>query len=153
MQTLNIPAFPIKITQRGGQNMVFDVFRKRHVVLTPEEWVRQHFLWWLKEEKGYPASLILVESSLRFNGRVGRADALIYGKGGKPAMIIECKAARVKITQDVFDQVARYNLSFALPFLTVTNGLEHYCCRMKEDKTGWVFLQDVPDFALLNESL
>jgi len=147
MQALNLPGFPLKTINISGKSQVFDVFRKRFVALTPEEWVRQHFLWWLKTDKGYPASLIAVEASLKYNRMSRRADAVVYDKTAKPVMIIECKSAMQKITQDVFDQVARYNFPFGVSYLVVTNGIEHYCC-LRDEKAGkWRFLEEIPHYS------
>ena len=152
MNALNLPPAPLKVIRRSGKDHVFDVFRKRFVVLTPEEWVRQHFLWYLKEQMEYPAGLIAVEASLQYNRMARRADAIVYGHAGKPLMIIECKSADIKITQDVFDQVARYNFSFGVRFLVVTNGLKHYCMQRDDDAGTWLPLPGIPAFSELNTS-
>lgn len=149
MHALNLPEYPLKVTYRGSKAYVFDIFRKRHVALTPEEWVRQHFLWWLHKAKGYPASLIAVEASLTYNRMKRRADAIIYGKQGQPVMIVECKAATHPINEDVFDQVARYNFPFGVEYLAVTNGVTHFCCLRDEAAGKWLFLEDVPDYQAL----
>jgi predicted type IV restriction endonuclease len=150
MVQLNLPAYHCKLVQEQEKTLIFDSFRKKYVVLTPEEWVRQHFLHWLVGSKGYPLGLIAVETSLKYNRLNKRADAIIYNKAGKPQMIVECKAPEVKITQDAFDQIARYNFGFGVKFLAVTNGLQHYCCRMQEGEDGWQFLEEFPDFQQLN---
>ncbi len=147
MAPLNLPVASLSIRQRGDKTLVFDRFRKRFVILTPEEWVRQHFLWWLCEEKGYPEGRISVEASLRYNNMARRADAIIFGGSGDPLMIIECKSATVRITQDVFDQVARYNAPFGVSYLVVTNGLVHYCCWRNGREEQWYFLKEVPPYA------
>ncbi len=149
MQALNLPEYPLKIEYRGQKAFVFDIFRKRTVTLTPEEWVRQHFLWWLHKAKGYPASLIAVEASLTYNRMKQRADAIIYNNMGKAVMIIECKSATHPINEDVFDQVARYNFPFGVEYLAVTNGIAHFCCLRDEAAGKWMFLEDVPDYQTL----
>ncbi len=126
------------------------MFRKRFVVLTPEEWVRQNFLRFLCDYKSYPAGLIAVEASLQYNRMARRADAIVYGSSGKPLMIIEFKAADVKITQDVFDQVARYNFSFGVNYLIVTNGIQHYCVQMDTGTGTWETLPEIPSFSEIN---
>ncbi len=152
MQPLNLPEYPLKVIYRGEKAFVFDVFRKRMVALTPEEWVRQHFLWWLTTEKAYPATLIAVEAPLQYNRMKRRADAIVYNMSGQPVMIIECKSATQKISQDVFDQVARYNAPFHVDYLVVTNGVNHYCC-LRDHQTGkWLFLEDVPHYTAFSES-
>lgn len=149
MQALNLPEYPLKIEYRGSKAFVFDIFRKRTVALTPEEWVRQHFLWWLHKGRGYPASLIAVEASLIYNRMKRRADAIIYDNTGKPVMIIECKSATQPINKDVFDQVARYNFPFGVDYLVVTNGITHFCCLRDEAAGKWMFLEDVPEYPTL----
>lgn len=149
MQPLNLPAFPFRIQQQEGKPFIFDPFRKKFISLTPEEWVRQNFLAWLTVHKGYPAGLIAVEAPLKYNKLQKRADAIVYDRKGSPVLIVECKAAEIKITQEVFHQVARYNFSFGVFYLVVTNGIEHFCCRKLTSDTDWVFLEQVPDFDML----
>ncbi len=150
MNPLNLPAYNCKLRQEPEKTLIFDPFRKKYVVLTPEEWVRQHFLHWLVNHKGYPLGLIAVETALKYIKMNKRADAIVYSNTGKPQMIIECKAPEVKISQDAFDQIARYNYSFGVKFLAVTNGMQHYCCRMKEDTESWQFLEEFPDYQHLS---
>ena len=150
MQELNLPPFEYKLSETDGKRYILDSFRKRLVLLTPEEWVRQHFLHWLTGFKDYPAGLIAVEAALKYLRLKKRADAIVYGTSGKPLMIIECKAPGIKITRDVFDQIARYNFSFRVDYLAVTNGLVHYCCRMEPGKHRWTFLSSFPDFTEIN---
>ncbi len=146
MQPLNLPAYPFRMRQEDDKVLIFDAFRKKYVALTPEEWVRQHFLAWLALEKHYPIGLIAVEAPLKYHRMTKRADAIIYDQQGKALMIIECKAPEVKITQKVFDQVARYNLPFQVTYLVVTNGMEHFCCKSDDAAQGWSFLDQVPDY-------
>jgi hypothetical protein len=143
---LNLPPASLKFRFTDGKYMVFDLFRKKYVVLTPEEWVRQNFLWWLVSSKGYPRGLMAVEAPLLYNTLKKRADAIVYDQSGNAILIIEFKAPSVKITQDVFDQVARYNFSAAVDYLIVTNGLEHFCCRRLQKGLSWTFLQTIPDY-------
>ncbi len=150
MQELNLPDFPIKIIDKDGKPYVWDIFRKAYVKLTPEEWVRQNFLWWLSIERGYPKALIAVEAGLRYNKLPKRADAIVFGRSGKPLMIIECKAAGIKITKEVFDQIAGYNYGFGVSYLVVTNGMEHYCCKRETGAGTWLFLDHVPCYKDLN---
>ncbi|MBW6496909.1 MAG: type I restriction enzyme HsdR N-terminal domain-containing protein [Bacteroidales bacterium] len=150
MESLNLPVFPFRLKEEGGKRLIFDAFRKKYVSLTPEEWVRQHFLAWLHLHKGYPAGLIAVEVSLKYNNMQKRADAMVYGREALPLMMVECKAPGVKITQAAFDQIARYNFSFGVKYLAVTNGLEHFCCMKTDDGPGWIFLEDIPDFGQLS---
>ncbi|HSV77536.1 MAG TPA: type I restriction enzyme HsdR N-terminal domain-containing protein [Bacteroidales bacterium] len=150
MDLLNLPAFPFKLRELKGRKQIFDIFRKKYVALNPEEWVRQHFLAYLIQHRGYPAGLIAVEASLKYNSLQKRADAIVYGKQGKALLIIECKAPEIKLTQDTFDQLARYNFAFGVNHLVVTNGLDHYCCARKGHGTDWNFLDEVPAFEELD---
>jgi hypothetical protein len=146
MKQLNLPSFDYKILEREGKTRIFDNFRKRYVLLTPEEWVRQHFLAWLTTFMAYPVGRIAVETSLKYGQLKKRADAIVFGKSGAPLMIIECKAPEVMLTQEVFDQVARYNFSFRVGYVAVTNGLEHYCCRLDPGRETWTFLDEFPGY-------
>lgn len=146
MQELNLPKYQFKIKEAGGKIQIFDAFRKKYVVLTPEEWVRQNFLNYLVTEKKYAASLIALEAGLKYNELLKRADILIYDKQGNPFLLVECKAPEVKISQDTFDQVARYNMTFKVTYLVVTNGLDHFCCKMDYSNNSYQFLEEIPSF-------
>jgi len=146
MQELNLPKYQFKLKEADGKIKIFDAFRKRYVVLTPEEWVRQNFLQYLITEKKYAASLIAVEAGLKYNELQKRADILVYDKQGSPFLLVECKAPEVKISQDVFDQVAGYNMSFKVTYLVVTNGMDHFCCKMDYEKNNYRFLEEIPVF-------
>jgi len=150
MQQLNLPDFEARIRHdRNGKQEIFDGFRRKFVRLTPEEWVRQHFLNFLVTQKGYPVSVIVVEASLTYNRLKKRGDILVYGPGGNPCLVVECKSPEVEITQGVFDQVAMYNMSLTVDFLVVTNGLQHYACRIDHHKKSFQFLKDVPEYRLV----
>ena len=116
------------------------------MVLTPEEWVRQHYVQYLIEEKKYPISLIALEKQLTINNRKKRTDILVFNAEGKPDIIVECKAPKIKITQATFDQIARYNLKLRANFLIVTNGLEHFYCKMDFENETYIFLKEIPDY-------
>ena len=146
MQLLNLPAYDFKLKQQGLRIQIFDAIRKKYVVLTPEEWVRQNFLQFLIQDKKYPASLIAVEAGLKYNQLKKRADVLIYNKQGTPHLMVECKAPEVKITQDVFDQIARYNMVFKVKYLVVTNGLHHFCCLMDYTDNSYHYQEQIPIF-------
>ncbi len=146
MTQLNLPPYEFKTVEKKDKIWIFDPFRKAWFVLTPEEHVRQHFLMWIAEELAYPKGLIAVEASLKYNTLSMRADAVVYEKQGKPLMLIECKAPHVKITQQTFEQAARYNYSFRTQYLALTNGLEHYCCRINLDNGKLFFLEKFPGF-------
>jgi type I site-specific restriction endonuclease len=144
MMQMNLPDTNLTTRNTGGKTEVFDPVRRKYVALTPEEWVRQHFISYLVTSRSVPKTLIAVEISLKYNRQVKRADILVYGKAGKPGMVVECKAPSVKITQDVFDQVALYNMTLNVPFLVVTNGLEHFACLIDKRNSTYAFLEEIP---------
>ncbi|MCE3279437.1 MAG: restriction endonuclease subunit [Bacteroidetes bacterium] len=146
MQELNLPTYKFRLKEQDDLVYVFDTIRKKFVVLTPEEWVRQNFIQFLVSEKKYPASLVSVEVGLKYNQLQKRADVLIYNKFGQPYLMIECKAPEVKISQETFHQIAAYNMSFKVSYLIVTNGMDHFCCKMDYENNSYQFLQMVPDF-------
>ena len=149
MFSLNLPPYGTKITLRDGKNMIWDVIRRKYVALTPEEWVRQHFVHFLIDHKGYPTSLLANEVALTLNGTSRRCDTVLYDRALSPRMIIEYKAPHVPITQKVFDQICRYNLVFHVDYLVVSNGLSHYCCRMDYANNSYQFLSEVPEYSIL----
>lgn len=144
---LNLPSYSFRTKQVDSKVQIFDEIRKKFLVLTPEEWVRQNFIRYLVEAKGFPASLMAVETGLKLNGNQFRADLLIYSKSGDPLLIVEFKAPEVKITQKTFDQIARYNLTFNVPFLIISNGLEHYCCQVDFEAKNYSFFREIPAFS------
>ena len=146
MQKLNFPSYSFRIKSSENKTLIFDIIRKKYVVLTPEEWVRQHVLKFLLEEKKYPASLIAVEKQLKLHTRTKRTDIVVYNRKGTPEVLIECKAPSVKITQETFNQIARYNLTANASYLMVTNGLEHYFCQIDTKNETYVFLKDIPGY-------
>lgn len=146
MERLNLPTYSFNIKLKEQRKYIFDFIRKKYILLTPEEWVRQNFLKYLVDEKKYPASLIAVEKEFKLNTLSKRSDAVVYNKSGIPVLIVECKAASVKIDQKVFDQIARYNMKLNVEFLVVTNGLNHYCCKIDFENHTYSFLKDVPEF-------
>ena len=146
MKMLNLPKYQFKVKQQGARTQIFDSIRKKYVALTPEEWVRQNFLQYLIHEKKFPSSLISIEAGLKYNQLQKRMDVLVYDKQGSPYLMVECKAPEVKITQDAFDQIARYNMVFKVKYLVVTNGLHHFCCLMDYEKNSYSYLEEVPVF-------
>ena len=146
MPQLNLPKVALKTKSVEGTIQVFDVIRKKYFVLTPEEWVRQHFIHYLNTEKNYPMGLMGVEKMVKYNALKTRADIVLYTTEGKAKMIVECKAPNVKITQDTFNQIAKYNFKLKVPFLVVTNGMQHFCCRMDYKNNSISFLDDIPIF-------
>lgn len=152
MQKLNLPPYNANIKSDNGRNLIFDVLRGKYVALTPEEWVRQNFVQYLINYKNYSRSLMNNEIPLRLNGTSKRCDTVVFSNTAVPKMIIEYKAPEIKITQKVFNQITRYNMVLKVDYLVVSNGLNHYCCKMDYENQGYIFLEDVPDFsALLNE--
>ncbi len=128
---------------------IYDTLRRKYVKLTPEEWVRQHFVHMLVERKGYPGALMANEVALKVGEKLLRADTVLYDSRLRPRMIIEYKAPHVAITQAVFDQIATYNLLLRVDYLVVSNGLSHYCCRMDYENRQYRYLQDIPLYAEL----
>lgn len=146
MLALNLPSYSHKIITRNGKGYIFDVLRKKYVALTPEEWVRQHFVHFLIEHKGYPAGLLANEVQVMLNGTKKRCDTVLYGRSLNPRMIVEYKAPEIEITQSVFDQITRYNMVLKVDYLIVTNGIRHYCCRIDYPSKTYAFLPDIPAF-------
>lgn len=142
---LNLPSYPFKIIEKEGKYFIFDTLRKKELVLTPEEWVRQHFLQYLIQEKKYSKNHISLEKGLSLNDLKKRTDILVFDAEFNPIILVECKAPSVKITQDVFDQAARYNMVYKVKYLVVTNGLEHFYCGMDYEKGTYVFLEQLPE--------
>jgi hypothetical protein len=150
MRELNLPGAELRIRINKGKREVFDVVRKKHVSLTSEEWVRQHFLHFLIIRKKVPPSLIAIETSIKYNRLSKRCDMVVYNRNGQPVLIVECKAPEIEISQDVFHQVAMYNMTLKVKYLVVTNGLDHYSCAIDHETKSFKFLKDVPDFDEMN---
>lgn len=146
MLELNLPSFDINVKKIGGKISILDPLRRKFVALTPEEWVRQHFVNFLLREKGYPAALIANEVQIDLNKLKKRCDSVVYNRDLSPLMIIEYKAPDVDITQQVFDQIVRYNIVLKVKYLIVSNGLNHYCCIMNYDKQSFNYLSDIPNY-------
>ena len=146
MYELNLPKYGIKIANENGHQTIFDVLRRKYVALTPEEWVRQHFVHYLIDHKGYPQALMANEIQLAIGNKKLRCDSVLYDRSLKPRMIIEYKAPTVNITQKVFDQITVYNMLLHVDYLVVSNGIKHYCCQMDYDNQKYLFLDDIPDY-------
>ena len=146
MFRLNLPQYEIKIGEKDGKRTIFDFLRRKHVTLTPEEWVRQHFTHYLTAHKGYPKGLMGNEVELHVGDKRLRCDTILYNKQGQPQMIIEYKAPTIQIQQKTFDQISVYNLLLHVDYLIVSNGLQHYCCKMDYNNQKYLFLQDIPDY-------
>jgi len=144
MIKLNLPEYQFRIRSTGKRTEIFDNLRKKFVALTPEEWVRQNFIQYLIVEKKVPQGLINVEMMLKYNQMTKRCDIAIYTTTGIPVMIVECKAPHIEITQDVFDQIARYNMTLKVKYLVVTNGLKHFCCIIDFQNNNYKFTHELP---------
>ncbi|WP_432411125.1 type I restriction enzyme HsdR N-terminal domain-containing protein [Rasiella sp. SM2506] len=145
MQLLQFPKYHFRFKSNENKRLIFDEIRKKFVVLTPEEWVRQHVVQYLIVEKNYPKSHINVEKQLLLNGTKKRYDAVVFNTDGTIHLIVECKAPSIKITQDTFDQIARYNLVTDATYLMVTNGLQHYYCQLDYEEERYEFMRDLPE--------
>lgn len=147
MQKLNLPDFNFAVRKDQGKVWIFDVIRKKYLVLTPEEWVRQHFIHYLIEQLHYPKALFRVESSLTYNKVQKRSDIVIHNRAGKPWMLVECKAPALKLTQKAFNQVAVYNMTLGAKYVAVTNGMGHYCFEAATGQQSEIkFLDSFPAF-------
>ena len=146
MKNLHLPAYNYKLKSSENKTYIFDVIRKKYVALTPEEWVRQHVVHYLINEKGYPKSLINVEKQLLVNNLKKRTDIVVFTNTGIPLIIVECKAPSVKITQKTFDQIVRYNLKLNAKYLMLSNGLEHYFAALDVKNEAFIFLKDIPKY-------
>ena len=146
LQQLNFPKFSFRFKNRENKISIFDVIRKKFVVLQPEEWVRQHCVHFLIQVKKYPISLINIEKELKVNNLKKRYDIVVFRPDGSILVIIECKAPSIIINQDTFDQIAQYNLALNASYLMVTNGLNHYYCQMDFENERYNFLKDIPAY-------
>lgn len=146
MQKLNFPDYSFRFKNSENKVAIFDEVRKKFILLTPEEWVRQHVVKFLTEEKQYPKSHINVEKVLKINGLTKRYDVVVFQPDGKIHLLVECKAPEVTISQSVFDQIARYNMTMDAAYLMVTNGLNHYFCRIDKEQEQYTFLRELPQY-------
>ena len=147
MQSLNFPKYSFRLKSSENSLYIFDGIRKKFVSLQPEEWVRQHVIHFLVFTKKYPKGYINVEKQLMVNQLKLRYDVVVYNADGSIHLLVECKAPEIKITQTTFDQIARYNYALKSDYLMVTNGLEHYCCKMDFENEKYQFLKEIPDFS------
>ncbi|HZH73866.1 MAG TPA: type I restriction enzyme HsdR N-terminal domain-containing protein [Mariniphaga sp.] len=146
MHQLNLPPYEHKIIERGSKKYIFDIVRRRYVLLTPEEWVRQNFMQYLLIEKKYPVALMAVEKQLTINGKLFRFDLVVYRRNGTPLLIAEFKAPGVKISQAAFDQVVRYNMALKVERVLVSNGLQHYICEIDYTENNYKYLKEIPEY-------
>lgn len=146
MEKLNLPEYNFRIKTENGKQLIFDGIRKKFVALTPEEWVRQNFVQFLKQEKHFPESLMAVEKQIMVNSNPRRFDLLVYSRKGQPHLIAEFKAPNVKITQETFDQVVRYNMALRVERVVVSNGMQHFACEIDYSTNSYSFLREIPKF-------
>jgi hypothetical protein len=151
MQKLNFPSYTFRFKNSENKTAIFDEIRKKFIILTPEEWVRQHVVRFLVEEKQYPKSLINVEKVLLVNGLRKRYDIVVFNPDGSIHILVECKAPEVKITQITFDQIARYNMTMKSNFMMVSNGLNHYFCQMDYENEKYQFHPELPVYNIENK--
>ena len=149
MFSINLPPYPIKLGEKDGKRTIFDILRQKYVALTPEDWVRQHFVHFMMAQKGYPKGLLANEVELKVGNKRLRCDTLLYTRELRPRMIVEYKAPTIQLQQKTFDQISVYNLLLHVDYLVVSNGLQHYCCRMDYERQSYTFLQDFPDYGSL----
>ncbi len=140
MVQLNLPSFPVKLKNANGKVWIFDGIRKKYVVLTPEEWVRQHFIAYLVDVLQYPKALLKVEAGVKYNQLAKRTDIIVFNREGKPWMVIECKAPEITLTEATANQVSVYNATLRASYVVVTNGLRHFCFALQNG------IKSVPDF-------
>ena len=146
MQKLNFPAYSFRFKNSENKVSIFDQIRKKFILLTPEEWVRQHTVEYLVQEKKYPLSHINVEKLIKINDRNKRYDIVVFKTNGEIFLLVECKAPEISISQTTFDQIARYNMILKADYLMVSNGLNHYFCQMDYENEKYIFLEELPSF-------
>lgn len=146
MQQLNFNSYKFRFKNSEGKISIFDEIRRKFIILTPEEWVRQNVVQYLLQEKKYPKSYINVEKVIKLNGLIKRYDVVVFQPNGKLFLLVECKSADIIINQTTFDQIARYNMALESEYLMVTNGLNHYFCQMDYQSEKYNFLKELPDF-------
>jgi hypothetical protein len=146
---LQLPPYPFKISEQNGLLTLFDVIRKKEIVLTPEEWVRQHFVQYLINQKQYPKTLIKLEGGHKLHGMPKRSDIVVFNTTGQKILLVECKAPSVPIDQKTFEQIARYNMVHKVNLLAVTNGLQHYYCRIDFETRNYKFIEELPGYKQL----
>ena len=149
MIQLTLPPYQIRVKETHGRKQIFDILRRKYVALTPEEWVRQHFVHFLINHKGYPATLLANEVKLNVGDKKLRADTVLYSRQLKPQVIIEYKAPQIEITQKVFDQIMVYNMLLHVDYLIVSNGIKHYCCKIDYNNQKYLYLEDIPNYDII----
>lgn len=153
MEQLNLPAYDYELRNHNGRVVILDPIRKRFVTLTPEEWVRQHFVQYMMSHLNVPRGLIDIEVSIPIRERQYRADIVVYNRQVVPILVVECKRSSVQLGQDVFNQVGYYNIGLKVPYLVVTNGMQHYCCQVDQSLQSYHFLDQIPSFETMIVSI
>ena len=146
-ELLHLPEYRFRLKKENNISYIFDEIRKKFIVLTPEEWVRQNLIQFLMQEKKYPRSLIKLEGGLKLNTLQKRSDILLFNKYGEKIMLVECKAPSVKVSQETFDQIARYNFIHRVKYIVVSNGLHHFCSEIDFEKESYKFLKEIPEYS------
>ncbi|MEN8137977.1 MAG: type I restriction enzyme HsdR N-terminal domain-containing protein [Bacteroidota bacterium] len=146
MTQLNLPKYNHRLKREDNTVYIFDTIRKKYLVLTPEEWVRQNFVHFLIEEKGYPNSHFSIEKGIKVSNTQKRVDIVVYNRDRQIEVLVECKAPEVKITQNTFDQIARYNMTLDAKYLVVTNGINHYFAQLDYKNKKYIFLKELPSY-------
>lgn len=146
MERLNLPPYEFKTRQADGKTYILDILRRRFISLTPEEWVRQHFIHYLINHKGYPSALLANEVELKIGQKKLRCDSVLYTRQLAPRIIMEYKSPSVQITQKTFNQIFAYNTLLHADYLVVSNGMTHYCCRIDYENKSYTFLPDMPEY-------
>ncbi|WP_119078674.1 type I restriction enzyme HsdR N-terminal domain-containing protein [Chitinophaga alhagiae] len=149
MISISFPPPDFRIVARQGQDMIFDPFRKKYVVLTPEEWVRQNFLNYLVKSREYPGALMSIEKEMNLGELRKRCDIVVYSREAEPWMIVECKEMGVPLGMPVLEQIVRYHMALPAAFLVITNGTHTWCCRLNPAGGSWEFVEDLPDYPAL----
>ena len=144
-KALSFPQAELKLSRKKGQVYVWCIIRKKSLVLTPEEWVRQHLIHFLIQEKQIPIGLIAAEMAIEINQLSRRCDVVVFGSDGKPRLIVECKAPEINLTEKTFNQIAQYNAALNVDLLMVTNGLQHIVCQIDRENTQLNYLDKLPD--------
>jgi hypothetical protein len=146
MIKLNLPEFDAKVRIMENQQQIFDVIRRKYVVLTPEEWVRQHFVNYLINHSSYPKGLMTIEKKVIVNGASQRADIVVYSRNGQPLMVVECKAPDIELSNSTFAQAARYNYILGAKYLVITNGVKHFCCKVDLQTGAFSLHKGIPNY-------
>jgi hypothetical protein len=146
MTELNLPSYNSKTRILDEQTQIFDEVRKKWLKLTPEEWVRQHFVHFLINHRQYPAGLIALEKEISILGLTRRSDIVAFRKNGQALLLVECKAPSIRLQTETFSQAAAYNLHWKVPYLVITNGLQHYCAKVDFESGNIEMMADIPFF-------